>query len=416
MRKPRLNSPLETQEYPQHVPAPQVGTSTYLVLLRNYWPLYSMVFLVGMENFIVSPFIPTMARTLGTSISAVATLAVAYSLTYAVTAPFFGYASDRIGRSPLLISGISLFAAGNLIVSFGNSLLILQIGRAITGLGGAMAGPTIWAILAATSADLRGRAIGLGMASFSTGQIVGIPVGGFIAGASTWRTAFAGIGVFAIPLLAFNYWKIVRRKKCGASHVQSAGPVISVWSPWLRKPVRLALCVTFLFHAASLASYTFVGTAFSIKYALSTQWLGFLGVLVGAGSVAGSFVAGSLNDLHPRHTARLPFIGALGVAFLIPITFSSVPIVLSLVTLFLWFFISGAFVTTQQTVLSRFGPDMRATALSWNNSIMHAGVGIGVTLMSVATAAGMSPSVVAILFSLGCAAAATFLRIAIRAS
>ncbi len=387
----------------------------YVTLLSCYWPLYVMLFLVGVENFILSPFIPLMAADLGHSTSVLATLTAAYSLSYALTAPFCGNASDRIGRLPLLITGVLLFGVGNLVVSVGGSLACLEIGRALAGLGGAMAGPTTWALLAGCVPELRGRAMGLGMGAFSFGQVVGIPVGGMLAEVSTWRTAFASIGCCALILSVVIYSLLGRHRGRFRTTLEIVPPRISVWDPWRRQSVRSTLLMTALFHAASLAAYTFVGSAFAVRFSLSTQSLALLGVLVGTGSVCGAFVSGIFNDRRPSDAPRLIILCSVAIALFIPITLSSKFPILSLTALALWFFASGAFVTTQQTNLSRFAADMRGSAISWNTSVMHAGAALGVMMMALGSGKGLLPSLVAGSLAICCAilavwSATTFLR------
>jgi DHA1 family inner membrane transport protein len=53
----------------------------------------------------------------------------------------------------------------------------------------------------------------------------------------------------------------------------------------------------------------------------------------------------------------------------------------AIIFLALWFVASGAFVTTQQTLLSILAPEQRGSSLSWNNSIMYAGTALGVCLL-----------------------------------
>jgi DHA1 family inner membrane transport protein len=298
--------------------------SAYFTVLALCWPLYGMLFLVGTETFVVSPFIPAMANELGKSTAQLASLVAAYALSYALSAPFLGSASDRIGRGPLLTSGIILFALGNLLVSLGSTLVALLAGRALTGFGGAMAGPTIWALLSERVPALRGRAIGLGMGAFSLGQVIGVPVGGLIAGLATWRWEFAVLGACALPLLAVIFYSVLRHtQKVGTK--QFAGPGLPLLSVWKNGPISLTFFMTFLFNAASLASYTFLGATLANTFSLSTAQLGMLGVLVGGGSLVGSLAGGALNDRQNAGHAFGAGVGsscaiALGVAVLVVMT------------------------------------------------------------------------------------------------
>ena len=253
---------------------------------------------------------------------------------------------------------------------------------------------------------MRGRAIGLGMGAFSLGQVIGVPVGGLIAGLATWRWEFAVLKACALPLLAVIFYSVLRHtQKVGTK--QFAGPGLPLLSVWKNGPISLTFFMTFLFNAASFASYTFLGTTLANTFSLSTAQLGMLGVLVGGGSLVGSLAGGALNDRQNAGHAFSAGVGsscaiALGVAVLVVMT--SHTLVTSLVALTIWFATSGVFITTQQTALSRMASDMRATALSWNTSVMHAGAATGVMLISSCLDWGLPISVVPTALSIACAA------------
>lgn len=375
-------------------------------LISRYWPFYGLIFLIGTENFIVSPFIPAMAREVGLAVEALATVVTAYAFTYAFAAPFLGQVSDRIGSRLLIAIGGSVFLAGNVFFAAAPSLGMLQLARGVTGLGGAAAGPAIWSFIAATTpVDLRGGAMGLGMGAFALGQVVGMPVGGLVAGLFGWRWVFGGIGLLMIPLL-FAACSNRSGALISTPNKQGRGrfPILAVWNS---PAVLLTFLATFLFQVGNLGAYTYLGSLLSAQFSLSTSQIGVIGVLVGGGSLVGSFVGGKLND-HWRtnggKSAHLAALWAFLLAFAVFATTSGWSLSISLVALTAWFVASGAFVTTQLTLVTLAAPTMRATAISWNNSIMFAGAGVGVWLIGQGLSRGISVGIVALCFGLAAAA------------
>src|SRR5579863_654113 len=229
-------------------------------LLVVHWPLYGMLFLTGTGIYILSPFIPAIAHGLGQSVGAIASVVTYYAVAYALSAPLLGLVSDRIGNLPLVALGGVLMLAGNLWFAGALSLHELQWARAAMGVGGAMAGPAIWAHIAErTAPSRRGRAIGLGMAAFAFGQIVGIPAVSLAAVAGGWQWVFGIVGMLFLPLvlaIAFRAAAARRLPQQPAAAPTGAGPR---WHPqWPSLEICGALGVTFLFHAANLAGYTFL--------------------------------------------------------------------------------------------------------------------------------------------------------------
>ncbi|HET6593238.1 MAG TPA: MFS transporter, partial [Xanthomonadales bacterium] len=58
-----------------------------------------------------------------------------YGLTQAVLQQPFGWLSDRWGRRPVLLLGLSLFAAGGVVAAMADSMAWLIAGRALQGCG-----------------------------------------------------------------------------------------------------------------------------------------------------------------------------------------------------------------------------------------------------------------------------------------
>ncbi len=351
----------------------------------RYAGVFVLLFLFGTETFLVSPLLPTIARDIRVSEAAAASGVTAYVLVYAVCAPFLGLLSDRVGRRATLLAGTVLFVLSNLGAALSSGLGELVAARALAGLAAAAAGPAIWAHIAETAPEgVRGRALGLGMALFSCGQVVGVPLGSALAGLAGWRSAFLALTVgtaLAVPLLLRQVSGApARAAATGAEAGGAPGAVRAVLAGWRSPLLRKALLVNTVFHAANLGAYTFLGALLVQRFQLTVTELGLVGILVGAGSVAGSLAGGRLND-RVRRAGRLgmpllPLWGLLLAAGTALVAKGpGLPVALAGVVL--WFLASGGFVTDQQTLAGTVEPELRATSSAWLTSTMYAGTGLG---------------------------------------
>jgi predicted MFS family arabinose efflux permease len=343
----------------------------------RYAGVFVLLFLFGTETFLVSPLLPTISRDIDVSEAAAASSVTAYVLVYAVCAPFFGVLSDRFGRRRALLAGSVLFVVSNVGAALSTGIVLLVLSRAVAGLAAAAAGPAIWAHIAETAPDrVRGRALGLGMALFSCGQVVGVPLGGLLAGVAGWRSAFLALAIgtaAAVPLL-------LRQIRPTVPQAATVGAVKAVLSGWADPSLRNALLVNTVFNAANLGAYTFLGAVLVDRFDLTVSELGLIGVVVGAGSVVGSTLGGRLGDrARAAGAAPVPLLPVWGVLLAagIGLAVTGPGLVVAVIGVALWFVASGAFVTDQQTLAGTVAPALRATSSAWLTSTMYAGTGLG---------------------------------------
>jgi predicted MFS family arabinose efflux permease len=98
--------------------------------------------------FLILPVFALYAKTLTDNHALIGLALGMYGLTQAVLMIPFGMASDRIGRKPVIIFGLLLFAAGSFMAASATSIEGIILGRAIQGAG------AISAALTALLADL----------------------------------------------------------------------------------------------------------------------------------------------------------------------------------------------------------------------------------------------------------------------
>lgn len=96
--------------------------------------LLSML-LAALDQTIVAPAMPTMARLLGHA-EYLPWIVTGYLLTATAVAPLYGKISDVHGRRPTVYAAILIFLVGSLVSAMAPNMLVLIVGRAIQGAGG----------------------------------------------------------------------------------------------------------------------------------------------------------------------------------------------------------------------------------------------------------------------------------------
>jgi MFS family permease len=122
--------------------------------------------------FIVLPVLALYAETLpgGNDRSLVGLALGAYGLTQALLQIPFGWASDRLGRKPVIVAGLVIFAAGSFLAAWAPTIGWTIAGRALQGAGAVSA-----AVLALT-ADLTRDAV-----RTRAMAVIGLTIGGTFA-------------------------------------------------------------------------------------------------------------------------------------------------------------------------------------------------------------------------------------------
>ena len=107
-------------------------------------------------------------------------LLFAYAIMQFFFAPVLGNLSDAYGRKPVLIASMTALGINYLIMGFAGSLLVLFIGRLISGIGAATFSTCNAYIADSIPAEERAQYFGLTGAAFGAGFIIGPVLGGFL--------------------------------------------------------------------------------------------------------------------------------------------------------------------------------------------------------------------------------------------
>lgn len=128
----------------------------------------------------VIPSMPYLLRELGGDASTQGLLVSLYSFMQLVTAPAWGYLSDKIGRSRVAAVGLLLAAAGQTAAYFAGDIRLLALGRAVAGVGGGTL-PALQAMFLDFSPPAR-RASSMAIfgAAFGVGFVLGPALGGVL--------------------------------------------------------------------------------------------------------------------------------------------------------------------------------------------------------------------------------------------
>ena len=185
-------------------------------------------FLFQFEAFVVNVSLPTIAHELGTSMTFVSFVVIAYLL--AATMAFLpaGRIADRIGLKRIFLLGCALAAAGTTLSGLAPNLWLLCAGRLIQGLGaGAMIALGYAMIPAWVAPERTGWGYGWVSLGAASGMVAGLPIGGLLVAFAPWRWIFLVTVPVLLTLLAFG-WRVLPGDPPRAAAKPSVDPIGSV--------------------------------------------------------------------------------------------------------------------------------------------------------------------------------------------
>jgi EmrB/QacA subfamily drug resistance transporter len=132
-----------------------------------------------------------------------------FILSWAVFSIPTGRLADIFGLRRFTIYGIIIFLVSTLAAVFSNSIAMLIILRAVQGIGAAILGGTVVAMISMTfPAKERGKALGIYISSVYAWLSVGPFLGGLLTEYLNWRSLFVFSLPFSLAILALLIWKV----------------------------------------------------------------------------------------------------------------------------------------------------------------------------------------------------------------
>ena len=193
---------------------------------RRGWTLAIVsigLFMVVLDNLVVSVALPSIHRDLGASIQSLEWTVNAYTLSYAVLLLTGSALGDRLGRRRLFRAGISLFTVSSAAAALAPTAGLLILARTTQGAGAAIATPLTLTLLAeAFPPDKRGLAIGVWSGVSGIAVALGPLVGGAMVQAASWHWIFwinVPIGAVLVPLAALR----LNESRGPVNHLDTSG-------------------------------------------------------------------------------------------------------------------------------------------------------------------------------------------------
>ncbi|MTG98231.1 MULTISPECIES: MFS transporter [Myroides] len=209
--------------------------------------------------------------------------------------------ADKFDRKKLLLLFYFGFIIGTFLCGLANSYLTLVMARIITGLFGGVIGSISMAIVTDLfSLQQRGRVMGFVQMGFGASQVLGIPIGLYIANKFTWEAPFFMIVALSLCIAIAI---VVKLKPVNAHLLEKTDkkPLLHLWHTIRNKEYRIGFLATVFLSVGGFMMMPF-GTIFAVNnLGVHPDQLPFLFMVSGTCSLVIMPFIGRLSDAMSKY-------------------------------------------------------------------------------------------------------------------
>lgn len=170
-----------------------------------------------------------MAVEFGASQGTVLWIINIYTLALAALLLPLGAIGDRLGRKPMLIAGLGVFAAASVAAGLAPTAEVMLAARVAAGVGAAMIMPITLAVITATFPEARrGKAIGVWTGVAGGGGILGMFLSAFLVDVADWRWLFVLPVVLSVVALAMTLKSVPDSREKSSHRFDTVGALVCV--------------------------------------------------------------------------------------------------------------------------------------------------------------------------------------------
>jgi predicted MFS family arabinose efflux permease len=282
-----------------------------------------------------------------------------------------GRLSDRIGRKPVVLWGLSLFVAGALICAAKDDLLWIAIGRGVMGAGAVSAAISAW-VADLTREQVRTRAMALVGGSIALSFALSLVIAAPIYRVISLNGIFMVLAVLGVIAMFVTYYVLPSSKP--EAKVQQASLKEVFFRPEL---MRLNVGV-FVLHATQVAMFLVVPRLLvQAGLPLASHWQVYLPVVL----LSFFLMAPILIFGEKKQQLRTILLFAIVLLLIAEVLFTNTVSVLSIAIALLIYFVGfNLLEALQPSLVSRFAKESKGTALGVYNTTQSIGLFSGAVI------------------------------------
>lgn len=342
--------------------------------MRKYGLIFFLVmFLIGTDTFLIAPLLPTLSTLYHINSSLSGWMVSAYAIGYALFALISGPISDGRDRKKIMIWGFVSFTVSTFLCSFASSFGLMILFRFLAGVSASFVTPQVWAsIPVIVPKEKIVQMMGIASTGLAASQLLGVPIGSFLASVS-WQAPFYLISASSAILLIVIIIAIPSLNM--TSQLDKGKTILTTYAEVLKnKKTGQYLLAYLIFQTGNFAVLSFIGTWFAKDFGLTVSGIGSAMIVIGIGNLIGTLFGSKLINKWglPKSLWR----GLLLLILLYIVTPFATNIVMAVILLTLVFLLNGFVFPIFMTTLQSTTVTARSTVSSLSNAAMYLGTTI----------------------------------------
>ncbi len=279
---------------PKTAKALAVAFSSYQKLVVAL--LAFLQFTVVLDFMILSPLGPILMPALDISARQFGLVVSAYAFSAGISGLLAAGFADKFDRKRLLLSFYAGFLLGTLLCGIAPNYPFLLAARVVTGLFGGVIASVSYAIVADLfPLQARGRVMGSIQSAFAASQVMGIPIGLFLAGHFGWHGPFRMIVAVGLLVGCVIVWKL----QPITAHLESAlgrNPLVHLFKTATNRRYLVGFAATMLVATGGFMLQPFASNFAVHNLGVSLRHLPMMYMASGVVGMAAGPLLGRLAD------------------------------------------------------------------------------------------------------------------------
>jgi MFS family permease len=181
---------------------------------------------IGLEQSLVFPALPALARNYESSLTATSWIATCFLLAALVAIPLLGRLGDVFGRRRLLFVALGAFTIGGLICALSNSIELVIAGRIVQGTGTAAGALMLGLPRDAVSPERLTRSIGIVIGGVSAGGVIGSVLSGILVDHISVQAIFWFLSALSLAIMVGAFMLVPESPQRTRVPIDVAGAVV----------------------------------------------------------------------------------------------------------------------------------------------------------------------------------------------